>query len=472
MQKMNRLNEKLKELFGIDTRSLAILRIGLALVLLMDLFIRIQDLSVHYSDEGLLPRNVVIHHFLDDWHISLHLINGTWQFQFVLFILEILFAISLLLGFRTRLSTILSWILLISLQTRNPLIIQGGDTVLRMLLFWGMFLPLGSCWSMDHWLKNEKTSQGQVVSAATVALLLQVCCIYWFSAFLKTDATWRQDGTAVWYALSNEIFATSLGRYLLNYPVLLQLMTFSTMFLEFLGPFFAFSPIWTGPLRFATVLIFILFHLALNFTLELGLFSYICIVAWTAFLPRWFWNSILSSKQILTNHWKMSGLSTFIVVVFFIQIFIWNLRNANFLSLPTQFNVLSSLTRVDQYWNMFAPFPLREDGWLVIPAKLRNGKEVDLLNGKSPVSWEKPELCSACFKNDRWRSLTLSLTFNQNNAVSLSNYANYLSRHWNENHLYEENLFEFEIVFLSKSNDFEKPVQNHERIVLWKQISL
>lgn len=469
---MNRWNEKVKELFGIDTRSLALLRIGLALVLLTDLLIRIQDLSAHYSDEGLLPRNVVIGHFLDEWHLSLHLINGTWQAQLVLFILQILFAISLLLGFRTRLSTIFSWILLISLQTRNPLINQGGDTVLRMLLFWGMFLPLGACWSIDQWLRHDKTPQGQIASAATVALLLQVCFIYWFSALLKTDATWRQEGTAVWYAFSNEIFATSLGRYLLSYPLLLKLMTFSTMFLEFFGPFFAFSPIWTGPLRFATFIVFTFFHLALNFTMELGIFSYICIVAWTAFLPGWFWDRVLSTKPPSTNHCKLNLPSTFIVGLFFLQIFMWNLGSVSFLSLPSEFNALSSLTRVDQYWNMFAPFPLRDDGWLVIPAKLRNGKEVDLFSGKSPVDWEQPELCSACFKNDRWRSFMLSLTFDENNAASLSSYANYLSKQWNEHHLYEENLFEFEIVFLSKSNDIEKPAQSHKRYILWKQVSL
>ena len=37
---------------------------------------------------------------------------------------------------------------------------------------------------------------------ATFAALLQVCFIYWFTWALKTDASWRVDGTAVGYALS------------------------------------------------------------------------------------------------------------------------------------------------------------------------------------------------------------------------------------------------------------------------------
>lgn len=469
---MDRWKKKLKELFGIDTRSLAIFRIGLSLVLLVDLFIRIQDLSVHYSDEGLLPRSVLIQQFLDNWHLSLHLINGSWQFQFALFILEILFAAMLLLGFQTRLSTILSWILIISLQTRNPLILQGGDTVLRMFLFWGMFLPLGSCWSIDNWLKKNKMDYSQVVSGATVALLLQVCFIYWFSALLKTDATWRQDGTAVWYVFSNEIFATSAARYLLNYPILLQLMTFSTLFLEFFGPFLAFSPIWTGPLRFATVIVFILFHLALNLTMELGIFTYICAVGWLVFLPSWFWETLLSFKQAKICSWEKNKLSNSIAFVFLTYIFLWNLGSASILSLPSQFYVLSSLSRVDQYWDMFAPFPLREDGWFLMPAKLRNGKEIDLLTGITPVNWKHPELCSTCYKNDRWKSLMLNLVFDEQNAVSLSSYANYLLTQWNEKHPYEENLTDFEIVFMSKVNDVKKPAALHEKFVMWKQYSL
>lgn len=453
-------------LFGIDTRSLALFRIGLALILFADLVIRMQDIGAHYSDEGLLPRADLIAQYLDSWHLSLHLINGTWEFQLILFILQLVFAFSLLLGFHTRFCTVASWILLISLQTRNPLINHGGDAVFRLLLFWGMFLPLGACWSLDSKGNNQPY---QVISGATFAILLQVCFIYWFSAVLKTDASWRQDGTAVWYVLSNDIFATSFGRYLLNYPSLLPLMTFSTMFLEFFGPFFAFSPILTGPLRFITATAFILFHLALGLTLTLGIFPYVCIAAWLAFLPSWFWDKILSTKSKVLpckQNWPANCLSAVLLV----YIFLGNMRTVDLLSLPPEYNALGSIMRIDQYWNMFAPYPIREGGWFAIPAKLRNGQEIDLYNEK-PISWELPELCSACYKNDRWRSFMLNLLFDKNNAVNLSNYAKVLMRQWNEKHPYEENLVEFEIVFMSKLNDAKKTAKPHEKFVLWKQIA-
>lgn len=467
--KMNRWNEKFRELCGIDIRSLALFRIGLAVVLLCDLYIRIQDLGAHYSDEGVLPRSVLINQVIDPWNLSIHLVNGSWQVQSLLFVLEGFFAIALLIGFYTRLATVLSWFFLISLHSRNPLILQGGDSVLRLLLFWGMFLPLGSFWSIDWWLNDKKVPPQQVVSGATIALLLQICFIYWFSVILKTDATWRQDGTAVWYALTNEFFITSAGKFLLQFPFLLKILTFATFYLEAFGPFFAFSPIWTGPLRTLTALIFIFFHLvALNLTMSLGIFTYVCAVAWIVFLPSWFWDLIIQQKTISATPWKASAISNGLAIFFLIYIFLWNMTSVNIPLLSPQSQVIGSLIRVDQYWNMFAPYPIKEDGWFVIPAKLRNGEEVDLFTGGGPVKWEHPKLCSVLFKSDRWRSFMMNLIFGENNAINLSNYAGYLCQEWNKNHPYEQNLVTFDIIFMAKVNDLDKPVQDNRQFVLWR----
>ena len=45
-----------RDLFGIDTRSLAVFRIALALAILADLLIRAPDLGALYTEEGVLPR--------------------------------------------------------------------------------------------------------------------------------------------------------------------------------------------------------------------------------------------------------------------------------------------------------------------------------------------------------------------------------------------------------------------------------
>src|SRR5438067_6307914 len=62
-------------IFSIDLRALAALRIGVSLLLLIDLSQRAEDLIAHYSDTGLMPRAVVIDKVLESpWCISVHFI--------------------------------------------------------------------------------------------------------------------------------------------------------------------------------------------------------------------------------------------------------------------------------------------------------------------------------------------------------------------------------------------------------------
>src|SRR5689334_4327307 len=111
--------KKLEELFGIDLRSLALFRMGLALLILFDLIFRSFSLRTFYTDWGVLPRYVLLEKFVGIGHLSLHLINGTTIFQVILFLIAGLFALALLVGYRTQWATFFSWLLLLSLHSRN-----------------------------------------------------------------------------------------------------------------------------------------------------------------------------------------------------------------------------------------------------------------------------------------------------------------------------------------------------------------
>jgi len=468
---MDAFKSKLRELFGIDIRSLALFRIGVALVFLGDLLVRFQDITAHYTDEGVLPRGVLIENILDTWKISLHLINGTWEYQLVLFFFGALFGIALLVGYWTRLATLLTWLFIISIQTRNPIILQGGDDVLRLLLFWGLFLPMGSYWSIDSLLSKKSAPTNQIVSIGTCALLLQICLIYWFSAILKSDPVWRQDGTAVWYSLSIGLFSTSLGTMLLQYPTFLKGITFSTLYLEAFGPFFAFSPIWTGPLRFATAMAFIFFHMmGLNFAMELALFPYICAVAWIVFIPGWFWDKVLKRETLWVIPWRASWLSSGLAAFFLVNVLVLNLNTIDVRTpfYPSFLYNLDYLTGLDQYWGMFAPYPMKEDAWYVIPGKLRDGTEVNLFTGGGPVVWEKPPLLSAMYANDRWRSFMINLITDEDNDVLTLHYARYLCKTWNNSHFDDKQLMTFNIYLMLKINDVENPNAPYEKTLVWQ----
>ena len=56
-----------EQLFGLDLRSLALFRIGLALLIIIDLIKRSKDLTAHYTDFGILPRAALLEHFSNSW---------------------------------------------------------------------------------------------------------------------------------------------------------------------------------------------------------------------------------------------------------------------------------------------------------------------------------------------------------------------------------------------------------------------
>src|SRR5947199_1983538 len=92
---------KVRELFGLDVRSLAVFRVGLALVLIGDLAIRATDLEAHYTDAGVLPRSALA----PSWVLAPHLLHGSAWFQALLFPVAGVAAGMLLVGYRTRAAT-------------------------------------------------------------------------------------------------------------------------------------------------------------------------------------------------------------------------------------------------------------------------------------------------------------------------------------------------------------------------------
>jgi hypothetical protein len=288
-----RFHDNFLGVFELDLRSLAALRICVGLLLLIDLIWRAQDLVAHYTDFGVLPRSVLVGQSENRWFFSFHLINGTWQVQAVLFCIAAAFALALVAGYKTRLVTFVSWLLLISLQSRNPVIGEAGDVLLRMLVFWGMFLPWGICYSMDRAECPEwETLPNRCLSWATFAYIAQILMMYWFSAVLKSGPQWRSDFTAAYFTLSIDQMTTSFGQYWLQFPRLLELVTAAVFWFEIVGPLLLISPFLTAPLRLVSLLGFFLMHMSFFLCLDLGLFPWIACVSLLGFVPSSFWDKI------------------------------------------------------------------------------------------------------------------------------------------------------------------------------------
>lgn len=284
---------KVAEIFGADLRSLAALRIVLALIALADLAYRSQQLFVFYSDGGAVPRSVQVDQvYAADF--SLNFINGTVAFQAVIFLAAAIAAVAMLVGYRTRLAVIALWVLVVSIQWRNFYIGSSGDNLFRLLLFWCMFLPLGDYWSIDRRRGvTPPRATTQYLSMATVALFLQIAFVYWFTAILKSGPEWRVDGTAIYYALSARDLAKPLGTSLLQFPDFLRVMTFGTLALEVIAPLMLFSPVKTSLMRTVAVFAIMSLHLGIWLTMSIGFFPWVSAGCLVCFLPVAFWDAAL-----------------------------------------------------------------------------------------------------------------------------------------------------------------------------------
>jgi hypothetical protein len=204
----------------------------------------------------------------------------------------------MLVGYRTRLMCILVWVLVMSIQWRNYLVGYSADELLRLLLFWSMFLPLGACWSVDR-LRGAvpEPPSTRVLSMATAGLFLQIAFVYWFTALLKSGAEWRVDGTALYYALSAKQLGTPIGAYLLQFPDLLKVLTFGTLAIEIVAPLLLFSPFFTVPARIAGIIGVVGLHIGISMTLAVGFFPWIGAACMVCFLPSWFWDTLVPEMR-------------------------------------------------------------------------------------------------------------------------------------------------------------------------------
>jgi hypothetical protein len=486
-------------MFRVDLRSLAAFRIAVSLILLWDLVVRARDLEAHYTDAGVLPRTVLFDNFLAlRPYFSVHILMGTALFEAILFCLAGLCAVALLLGFRSRIACAACWFLTCSLHARNPLVLHGGDDLLRLLLFWAMFVPLGGRWSVDRGRASAVVGDDHAVcSWGTAGLMLQLCFMYIFSAALKSHPSWRREGTAVYLALSLDQFATPLGRALLPFHGLLTVMTFSTVALELAGPYVALYSYLNARLRVAVIAMFVLFHIGLGLCIELGIFPAVCIAGWLVFVPARLWDRIeprlspalvrwprwlpepvtalarrgLQRVRPRTLHLRIGRLGNAAACASLLTIVAWNLRATDFKRFsrvfPASWSGPVELLRIDQYWNLFAPYPSLEHGWYVLDARLRGGREVDLATGR-PVRWDRPALVSATYRNERWRKYLMNLATDQF-ASYRPYFAQYLQRSWNDSHGAAERIARLEIVFVTETALPNYRIWPQRRVRLWSQ---
>ena len=482
----------------LDLRSMAVLRIVMAIILLLDVAVRFTDITAMYTDFGTLSRTALLELGWNQYWFSIFMGTGNRYGIAVLMLLQLALVVGLLVGWRTRVMTFWSWLFLISLHSRNPMVLNGGDIYLRVVLFWMNFLPCGQTWSMDaragrsdtRWWTPPLTADGRFVrSLAGVGLLFQICCVYWFAALPRTDPSWTSTYTATSLALMLDCFITPFGVFFrTTFWNWLPLFTKVVIFWEFCGPFLLWFPFDRGQVRTLAIAGFVAMHTGFGVCMELGLFAWIGVLMPMVLLPAWFWDgparrlTAFMDARVGANSWQdpepfgQERTARWLPREFFYYALIfytllWNMGNENLaptrLRLPSSVQWFGQATRLDQRWNMFSPGPLTEDGWFVIEGERKDGSKVDMLRERDgPADFGKPKWLAFTFRNERWRKYMMNLWIADNSRYRLP-FGQYLSRKFNRMGRGPREVVQFKIYFMKEVTNPDGSESLPEKVMIW-----
>src|SRR5258708_35125573 len=293
------MGRRLKQFyFTIDLRSLGLYRVLLGCWLVFDWFTRWPDLEAFYTSSGVLPVEAPLPRSGGDFHFCL--LDGVRSLPMVeaVFLVGLICYLLFLVGYRTRIFQVCSFVFFTSILSRNILIRDGSVVVIGTLLLWSLFLPLGGRFSVDAILRSPRqpnappgAMEPPVTSSepglASLVIVTQIGFIYFFTAGAKHGTTWK-NGTALYYALSVDQFATDLGRWVSGQSLsFIKVLTWGTLAVEFAALPLILFPFGQPYLRRVIIGCLLLVHLGIAATMHLGTFSVAMVSTYSLLLlPR------------------------------------------------------------------------------------------------------------------------------------------------------------------------------------------
>jgi hypothetical protein len=204
---------------------------------------------------------------------------------FAIFWIYFLFAFTLTVGLLTRLSTIVVFLCATSIQQRDLYILHAGDTLMRVTALFLIFAPAGAALSVDRliriWLGKEGSEVPLKSPWAQRMIQFEVAIVYLTGFWWKSMGTDWVSGNALYYVLH----VAQMKRFplpsFIYAPVLLKIGTWFTLAFEFSFGIL----VWFRETRYAVLIIGVLFHVAIEYTLNIQLFEWMMLASYVVFLP-------------------------------------------------------------------------------------------------------------------------------------------------------------------------------------------
>jgi hypothetical protein len=251
-----------------DPRLLVLLRVGFSSLVLLYCLALLPSFQQLWSVHGIVPLEE-LYAVADGFVPTLFSVlpHSDWVARLGVALL-LLHAALLLVGYRSRFQIVCVLVWLISLQNRNPLVLNGQDAVLRLT---GVFLALALVYP------REQTPIWPIrLLQAQIAIVLLAAGIW----KLRGD-DWT-SGNALYYVTRLDAFWGNLPlpEGLPTSRPLLRAASFGTLALELTVPIL----IWFPRTRRAALAAALLFHASLAYAMNLFLFAPIMMLGWCSFL--------------------------------------------------------------------------------------------------------------------------------------------------------------------------------------------
>ena len=287
-----------------DPTPLGLIRLAVGALLTWSLFAYGLDLHAYFGRTGWMNLEIVELFRREQMPYS-------WSFWFSVpdaflrpvWVACLAILVAFTLGLWSRTTAVLAWIIAVSTARRAPISLYGFDDVLSTwLLYLAVSGASGQAVSLDRFLARWKRNRAEVARrrkdgrwtapagvpsptvSANIGLRLIQChlaLIYGMSGLSKfMDVGWW-DGTAIWGTLASGEFRLFDLTWLAAYPLLLNAMTHSALFLETSYP----ALIWVKPARPLLLAGVAAMHLGIGLTLGLFEFSLAMLAANLAFVP-------------------------------------------------------------------------------------------------------------------------------------------------------------------------------------------
>jgi hypothetical protein len=201
-----------------------------------------------------------------------------------LFWISLSSAVLLTLGLLTRINSVLVFVCLTSIQQRNLYILHGGDTFLRLAGFFLMFAPAGAAVSLDRMIRIRRGKESRNIQPrspwAQRMIQLQLSFMYVMAFLLKIEGTPWLLGTALFYVYHlDELRRFPLPTGFFR-PTVLKLGGWFAIGLEFSLGFL----IWVKEFRYVLLALGLLFHLWLEYSLNIPMFQWDVLSAYVLFI--------------------------------------------------------------------------------------------------------------------------------------------------------------------------------------------